>query len=129
MASAAQADKPTVPALDGYCPVTLLHSQTWVRGLEKHAIRHRGKVYLLSSEETAKEFMAEPDSFTPVLSGHDPLVFLREGRLVEGSIYDGVLRQGQLLFLFSSEENKEYFRTNYERLVLELASAVSQTSK
>ncbi len=62
-------DKLTVPALDGYCPVTLMRTQDWVRGLEKHAIRHRGKVYLLSSEAAAKEFMAAPDSFTPVLSG------------------------------------------------------------
>ena len=123
------ANKPTVPALDGYCPVTLMHTQTWSRGLEKHAVRHRGKVYLLSSEEAAKEFMGEPDSFTPVLSGYDPLVFLREGRLVEGSIYDGVLRQDKLLFLFSSDENKEYFRLNYERLVTELETAVSQTAK
>jgi len=123
------ASKTTVPALDGYCPVTLFHTQTWTRGLEKHAIRHRGKVYLLSSEQAAKEFMAEPDSFTPVLSGYDPLVFLREGRLVEGSIYDGVLRQDKLLFLFSSDENKEYFRANYERLVTELETVVSQSAK
>ncbi len=123
------ATKPSVPALDGYCPVTLMRTQTWVRGLEKHAIRHRGKVYLLSSEETAKEFMSAPDSFTPVLSGHDPLVFLREGKLVEGTIYDGVLRQDNLLFLFSSDENKEYFRNNYERLLTELESAISQAAK
>ncbi len=106
-----------------------MRTQTWVRGLEKHAIRHRGKVYLLSSEETAKEFMSAPDSFTPVLSGHDPLVFLREGKLVEGTIYDGVLRQDNLLFLFSSDENKEYFRNNYERLLTELESAISQAAK
>ncbi len=124
------ADKATtVPALDGYCPVTLWKTQLWVHGLEKHSVRHRGKVYLLSSEAAAKEFMTDPDSFTPVLSGHDPLVFLREGRLVEGSIYDGVLRQDELIFLFSSDENKEYFRNNYARLVLELESAITQAAK
>ena len=69
--------------------------------------------------------MAAPDTFTPVLSGYDPLVFLREGRLVEGSIYDGVLRLDSLVFLFSNEENKEYFRTNYQRLVEELEVAVA----
>ena len=123
---AAQTNAQTnVPALDGYCPVSLMHSQSWVRGLEKFAVRHRGKVYLLSSEQAAKEFMAAPDTFTPVLSGYDPLVFLREGRLVEGSIYDGVLRLDSLVFLFSNEENKEYFRTNYQRLVEELEVAVA----
>lgn len=106
-----------------------MHTQNWVRGLEKHAIRHRGKVYLLSSEAAAKEFMAAPDSFTPVLSGHDPLVFLREGRLVEGAIYDGVLRQDNLLFIFSSNENKDYFYANYDRLVEELETAIAQAAK
>lgn len=122
-------EKTAVPALDGYCPVTLMQSQTWVRGLEKFAIRHRGKVYLLSSEAAANEFMASPDSFTPVLSGHDPLVFLREGRLVEGAIYDGVLRQKDLLFIFSSNENKEYFFANYDRLIEELEAAITQAAK
>ncbi len=128
-ASDAASAQSTVPALDGYCPVSLMQSQTWIRGLEKHAIRHRGKVYLLSSEAAAKEFMAAPDNFTPVLSGHDPLVYLREGRLVEGSIYDGVLRQDNLVFIFSSDENKVYFRDNYDRLITELETAVSQAAK
>lgn len=125
----ATTDKQTVPALDGYCPVTLMQTENWVRGLEKHAIRHRGKVYLLSSEAAAKQFMATPDSFTPVLSGHDPLVLLREGRLVEGAIYDGVLRHDNLLFIFSAQENKDYFYANYDRLVKELETAISQAGK
>ncbi|MCC6507704.1 MAG: thioredoxin family protein [Pirellulaceae bacterium] len=120
----------SVPALGGYCPVALLgEPSSWIKGSEQFAIRHRGRVYFLSSEETAKQFLATPDAFTPVLSGHDPLVFLREGRLVDGSIYDGVLKDRQHIMLFSSEANKTVFYENYDRLVSELELLIQQGPK
>jgi protein disulfide-isomerase len=112
-----------VPALNGYCPVALLSSSQWVEGQPEFAIRHRGRVYFLSSQEAAQKFLANPDSFCPVLSGYDPLVLLRDGALVEGSVYSGLKDATQeRILLFSSPENKKYFQENYDRLAAELDS-------
>ncbi len=121
--------KPTasVPALSGYCPVELIGNSQWVEGSTQYAIRHRGRVYFLSSEENAKKFLANPDAYSPVLSGHDPLIFLREGKLVEGSIYDGVLKDETRILLFSSQENKKLFYDNYDRMIVELDAIIAQS--
>jgi YHS domain-containing protein len=117
----------SVPALSGYCPVALCSPESqWIKGSEKFAIRHRGRIYFLSDEAAAQKFLAAPDNYTPVLAGHDPLIYLREGRLVEGSIYDGVLKDKDYLLLFSSEENKRSFYDNYDRYISELEAVVRQ---
>lgn len=115
----------SVPALSGYCPVALFANSQWIEGSPEMAIRHRGRVYFLSSEEAARKFLDSPDSFCPILSGYDPLVFLREGRLVEGSIYAGVLKDPQRLVLFSSEANKKFFHDNFDRLIAELEAILN----
>lgn len=115
----------SAPALGGYCPVELFgETSSWTKGSEQIAVRHRGRVYLLSTEEAAQKFLANPDAYTPVLSGHDPLVFLREGRLIEGSIYEGVLKDRQHIMLFASEANKAYFYEHYDRLVADLEELI-----
>lgn len=128
--SAAPATAPqstaSVPALGGYCPVALFTNSQWVEGSPDLAIRHRGRIYFLGSEETAKKFLEAPDSYCPTLSGYDPLVFLKEGRFDEGSIYNGVLTDRQHILLFSSAANKKYFFENYDRLVLELDTILLQ---
>lgn len=118
----------SIPALSGFCPVSLLATGQWVDGLPQHAIRHRGRVYFLSSEEAVQKFLASPDSYCPVLSGYDPLILLREGRLVEGSVYDGLKDPKQRrILLFSSSENKKHFHENYDRLAAEIDAMLSGT--
>ena len=120
--SVAQPNQPaSVPALSGYCPVALHTSAQWIEGQPQYAIRHRGRVYFLSSQDAAQNFLAAPDTYCPVLSGYDPLVLLRDGELVEGSVYTGLKDATQnRIMLFSSPENKKYFQENYDRLASEL---------
>lgn len=111
----------SVPAMSGYCPVALLSTSQWIEGKPEHAVRHRGRVYFLSSAEAAQQFLTAPDNYCPVLSGYDPLVLLRDGALVEGSVYTGLRDATQnRILLFSSAENKQYFQDNYDRLATEL---------
>ncbi len=98
------------PVLDGFCPVSL-HAQQWVAGNAEHAVRHRGKVYWMSSQEAADSFLKSPDDFAPVFSGCDPNILLNEGRLVPGSTQFVLLESttNQIL-LFSSQESKSAFQ-------------------
>ena len=61
-----------------------------------------------------------------MLSGYDPLIFLSQGRLVDGSVYDGLKdpKQNQIL-LFATSENKKFFQDNYDRLASELATILT----
>ncbi|MEX0794139.1 MAG: thioredoxin family protein, partial [Pirellulaceae bacterium] len=67
-------------ALDGYCPVTLIEKMAWQKGDRRFGAVHLGKVYLFGSEANQKKFLADPNQFSPVFSGLDPVVFVTEGR-------------------------------------------------
>ena len=63
-----------------------------------------------------QQFLQNPDACSPVLSGYDPMVFLNEGKLVEGDLKYGLHEQisGSIL-LFSSSESKQNYEQNYDR--------------
>jgi hypothetical protein len=104
------------PSLDGYCPVSLKKFGKWERGNEQHAVKHRGKVYWMASEANVAEFLANPDGSSPTLSGYDAMIFLNEGKLVEGSLQFGLHEEvSGAIFLFSSAENKAAYEANYDR--------------
>jgi thioredoxin-related protein len=98
------------PAIDGYCPVALKSSRGWVAGDPRLAVRHRGRVYWLSDQAAMAEFLRTPDSCSPKFSGYDPMLFLKEGRLVEGSVQYGLLEElsGTFMFFSSAELKREY---------------------
>lgn len=119
----AQANQPATAAsetssiaLDGYCPVTLRTQGAWVAGQPQFAVKHRGRIYHLSSQEAMREFLQNPDHCSPVMSGYDAMTFLTEGKLVEGSIQYGLhdLTSGSIL-LFTSAESKQAYEQNFDR--------------
>lgn len=103
-------------AIDGYCPMALKNNVSWVKGSPALAVKHRGRIYYFSSPEAKQTFLANPDASSPVLSGYDPMLFLNEGRLVEGSIQFGLLEQvsGSIL-LFTSAESKQAYEKDFDR--------------
>ncbi len=108
--------------LEGYCPVSLNDHGRWVVGEQQFAVKHRGKVYRLSSQETMQKFLASPDAYAPVLSGYDPMVFLDEGKLVSGTFDFGLVEDSQprTIFLFSSAESKAKFELDFDKNVKSL---------
>lgn len=110
------AGEPASIALDGYCPVTLRTQGTWIAGQPQFAVKHRGRIYHLSSQEAMREFLQNPDHCSPVMSGYDAMTFLTEGKLVEGSIQYGLhdLTSGSIL-LFTSAESKQAYEQNFDR--------------
>ncbi|MBX3421391.1 MAG: DUF255 domain-containing protein [Pirellulaceae bacterium] len=116
------------PALDGYCPVSLKRQQ-WLPGDMHLAVRHRGRVYLLSSQAAVDAFMQSPDDFIPTLSGNDPMLLLEEGRLSPGSTQHGLFeaRTGQVL-LFSSAQSKTKFQQDFDRNMQALEAVKTRAS-
>lgn len=108
--------QPSSIALDGYCPVALKTQGTWIAGQPQFAVKHRGRIYHLSSQDAMREFLQNPDRCSPVMSGYDAMTFLNEGKLVEGSIQYGLhdLTSGSIL-LFTSAESKQAYEQNFDR--------------
>jgi protein disulfide-isomerase len=114
-------------ALDGHCPVHLVNTTKWVRGDVRWGAIHRGRTYLFTTQQCQQAFLANPDFYSPVLSGNDPVAAVDDGRLVPGQREYGVtfikpeICEGQI-YLFSSEATRAIFEQNPDRY----AAAVSR---
>ncbi len=59
-------------------------------------------------------FRDNPDKYTPVLSGDDPVLAIDEGRSVPGSRMYGWFCGGHV-YLFTSEQTMQQFKANVSR--------------
>jgi YHS domain-containing protein len=102
--------------MDGYCPVHLTEGQDWKRGDARWGAIHRGRTYLFVSQGCQQKFLANPDRYSPVLEGHDPVVAVEENKLVAGKREFGVFYEGRV-YLFASEATLDRFSTSPERYI------------
>jgi YHS domain-containing protein len=98
-------------AFDGCCPVTLKLLNKWEQGSTSFGAIHRGRTYLFAGDEQRKQFLANPDSFSPVFAGYDPVLLLDRQQSVAGSRKFG-FRYGEAFYLFSSAETKARFEAS-----------------
>lgn len=119
--------------LDGYCPVALSQEGKWVEGRNEFRVKHRGRIYRLSSQQAMTTFLATPDALSPVLSGYDPLILLEEGRLVEGSTQHALHMKetGHCLLFSSAETKRKYWNTedDFQRYSRALAALIEKTKR
>jgi YHS domain-containing protein len=119
------AQPPMVPAaeqqrlplgLDGFCPVTLVEREKWVKGDPKYGACHRGRTYLFAGPEEQARFLDREgyDKYAPALSGYDAVTYAEQGALVDGKRVHGVFYRGQV-FLFADEVTLQHFWTAPER--------------
>lgn len=100
-------------AYNGFCPIALVKTGLKVQGSTAHAVRHRGRTYLMESPEAVKEFMQAPDRYSPVLSGYDPTIFLETGNLVDGALEHALHDPSSgTVILFSSADTQSRFKTD-----------------
>ncbi len=99
---------------DGYCPVSLQATQKWVRGNKTFGAIHRGRTYLFAGDTQRKKFLANPDAFSPVFSGNDPVKMLEENKQEAGSRKFGFAYRGAF-YLFSSNETMQRFARQPDR--------------
>jgi YHS domain-containing protein/thiol-disulfide isomerase/thioredoxin len=119
--SAAPAAPPTAPdasgtpplALDGFCSVTLAEEEKWAKGDPAWGALHRGRTYLFRNQEQQQRFLADPDRYSPVLSGLDPTRYVDEGQAVAGLRQHGMWFRGKI-YLFADEASLDQFSRNPE---------------
>ncbi len=109
--------------LDGCCPVTLVEQKRWARGDTQWGAVHRGRTYLFASSEAQHRFLANPDAYSPVIEGNDPVLALDNRQLVPGSRALGVFYEKRV-YLFSSEETLRRFEQNPKRYAAEIVQAM-----
>ncbi|HZZ27837.1 MAG TPA: hypothetical protein VFE46_07490 [Pirellulales bacterium] len=119
----------TVPplALDGYCPVTLVEQQRWQVGDRRWGVIHRGRTYLFTGPEQQKRFLADPDRYSPAISGQDVVMAIDYGQDVSGKRALGISYQNRI-YLFSNEASRQIFSQNPKRYVAEVLQAESPNS-
>ena len=100
-------------AMDGYCPVTLAEGEKWEKGSRMWGARHRGRTYLFVSQKQQQRFLADPDRYSPVLSGYDPTRFVDYGEPVTGQRRHGMWFRGKI-YLFADEASLQRFSLNPE---------------
>lgn len=111
--------------LEGYCPVTLVEQQKWVKGDPQWGAIHEGRTYLFVGAEEQRKFLAGFDKYAPILSGYDPVQFVDRGTLVEGKRAHGVFYRDQI-YLFADEASLQQFWSAPERFSLAVLTARRQ---
>jgi protein disulfide-isomerase len=98
-------------AFDGCCPVTLKRFNKWTPGSTSFGAIHRGRTYLFASDAERQQFLADPDAFSPVFAGYDPVLLLEKQQTVPGTRKFG-FRYGDSFYLFSSRETMAKFEAS-----------------
>jgi YHS domain-containing protein/thiol-disulfide isomerase/thioredoxin len=100
--------------LDGNCPVTLVERKRWVMGHPAYGVVHRGRTYLFLGPQEKDKFLADPDRYSPVLSGLDPVMALDGRSAVVGRREFGVFGADGHVYLFADEASRARFEQNEE---------------
>lgn len=112
-------------ALEGYCPVTLLEQRAWEEGDPKIGVIHRQRLYLFANQAAQQKFLANPDNFSPVCRGHDPVLVLDQNQAVQGRREFGIFFNGRI-YLFANEATRAQFEQNPKRYSAEIMQAMRQ---
>ena len=109
-------DNVAVPsiALGGYCPVELIRNGRWTRGDLRWTVVHNGWIYRLSGPTERRQFLANPDAFTPAYSGNDPVLAVDEHRTAPGQATCCATYNGRL-YMFSNAATQSQFNRNPQR--------------
>ncbi len=111
--------------LDGYCPVTLQESNTWVLGRPRYTTVFMGARYYFAGEAERDRFIENPGKYAAAFQGHDVVVAHNEGKLVLGDRRHGLIFRKKV-YLFASEESLHSFWIAPARYVEPLAEAEPQ---
>ena len=112
-------------AFEGYCPVTLKQNRKWVKGNAQFGANHRGRTYLFAGEQQRQQFLANPDTFSPVFSGKDAVKLLEENLVVEGSRKYGYEYRGSF-YLFGSKETMDRFASRPDHYAAGVRQAMTR---
>jgi protein disulfide-isomerase len=112
-------------AFDGYCPVSLKSARKWVAGNPQFGVVHRGRTFLFTNDAQRQQFLANPDAYSPVFSGMDPVLMLDQNQAVEGSRKFGYEYRGAF-YLFHNKETMAHFANNPDRYSAQVRQAMNR---
>jgi YHS domain-containing protein len=112
-------------AMEGYCPVTLAAERKWKKGQAQFGAVHRRRTFLFTSEAAQQKFLADPDRFSPVMVGYDPVKFMQTGELVDGRATYSLTYRKQV-YLFTDDASLKTFWTNPSQFTEGLRQAMSR---
>lgn len=110
-------------ALEGFCAVSLVEKHEWRRGDKRWGATHRGRTYLFANEEAQKTFLGNPDRYTPVLSGNDPVMRFDHNQDVPGKREHGAFYNDRI-YLFASEDSFQQFERDPARYTVDTRQAL-----
>lgn len=113
-------------AMGGFCPVALATEKKWKKGQLQFGAVHRRRTFLFSTEADQKKFLAEPDKYTPVLVGYDPVKFMQTGELIDGSAAFSLTYRKEV-YLFADDTSLKTFWQNPAQFTDGLRQAVNRT--
>jgi len=117
--------------LNGKCPVSLLLDGKWIQGHPQFGCIHRDRLYLFADAQKLEMFKTNPDHFSPILAGYDPVVFHQEGRLVNGLAQHGVFMgksPNQRVLLFRDAQTRALFQAEPTAYMNTVRQAMNATA-
>jgi YHS domain-containing protein len=129
---APQVQLPPIPpgcpplALEGNCPVTLVERKRWAVGHPTFGAVHRGRTYLFLGPQEREKFLADPDRFSPVLSGLDPVHAIDNRVSAPGKREFGVFGADGKIYLFADEASRVRFEQNEQHYTTAVNRAMQQ---
>lgn len=108
---------------DGYCPVSMRTQWKWVPGDPRYGIIHRGRTYLMAGPAEQQQFWADPDRYSPALSGMDPVLAIDHGQQVPGK-REHSIDYNNLFYMFASEATLQQFTSTPERYAVAVRQAM-----
>ncbi len=108
---------------DGYCPVSMRTQWKWMPGDPRYGIVHRGRTYFMAGPAEQQQFWADPDRYSPALSGMDPVLAIDHGQQVPGKREHSIDYQN-LFYMFASEATLQQFTSTPERYAVSVRQAM-----
>ena len=116
-------------ALKGHCPVTLLTEGQWKPGDREIGVVHRRQVYLFADEAARELFQQDPDRYSPLLAGYDPVIYHETGKLIQGDEKFGVFMgklPNQRVVLFTSSDTQAQFKASPKQFIETVRQAMAK---
>lgn len=100
-----------LPAMTGYCPVTLRKEGAWVRGRYEYRVEIGSLVFLTAGPKERDALLSDPAAYVPALGGDCVVSYLANEERVRGSVYHA-FEYDERLFLFADAERKAAFKAS-----------------
>lgn len=115
-------------AMSGFCPVTLANERKWKKGQPQFGAIHRRRTFLFNSAAEQQTFLLEPDRYSPVMVGYDPVKFMQTGELIDGTATYSLTYRKQV-YLFTDDASLKSFWQNPSQFTEGLRQAMTRNER